>query len=114
LPYHVAGEAAKIGEPIAILGRYDEAELVAILVPALNEGTPIRLVVIRSIEPASPTSAGRTVSLQVVEMRMGCPAADLQPNDTRLDHDATHALAWTSLPCCELQPVCRSLTPADP
>jgi hypothetical protein len=35
-------------------------------------------------------------------MRKGRPAADLQPNDTSLDHDPPHALVRASLTCCKL------------
>ena len=114
LPHHVAGEAAQVREPVAILGRDDEAELVAIPLAALDQGPPIHPVAVRSIELAASAIAGGAVALQVAEMSKGCPAADLQPNDTRLDDDAPHALARTSLPCCELQPIGRGLAPADP
>ena len=114
LPHHIAGESAKIGEPVAIFGRDDEAELMAIFTAALNEGSPIRPVAIRSIELSSPAVPGRSVALQVVKMRMGCPAAELQPNNARLDHDATRALVRASLSCRELQPIGCGLTSADP
>ena len=89
---------------------YDEAQRRGVPVGAGEHGNHMAA----SQGMASPAITGRAVALQVVEMRMGCPAADLQPDDARLDHDATHALAWISLPCCELQPVGRGLTPTDP
>ena len=44
LPHHVAGEGAQISEPVAILGRDDEAELVAVLPPALDKLPSVRRV----------------------------------------------------------------------
>jgi hypothetical protein len=97
LPHHVAGKATQVREPIAILGRNDEAELVAVLLAFLDQSSPIREVAVRSIELATASIAGRAVALQVGHMSLSCPATDFQPNDTRLDHDTARALARTSL-----------------
>jgi hypothetical protein len=114
LPHHVAGEATDIGEPITILGRDNEAELVAILAAALGQGSPIRPVVISSIELTSSAISGRAIALQVIEMRNGGPAAGLQADDTGFDYDPAHAPTGVSLSCRELQPIGRGLASTDP
>jgi len=111
LLHHVAGESAKIGEPIAVFGRDDEAELVAILSTAFDEGSPIRPVVIRSVELASSAISSRALALQVGKMRMGCSTAGFQSDDTGFDHDAARTLAVVSLSCRELQPIGCGLPP---
>jgi hypothetical protein len=93
LPHHVASEAAQVREPVAILGRKDEAKLMAVPLAALDQGSPIHLIAVRPIELAAPTIAGGAVALQVGQMGISCATANLQPNDARLDYDAAHALA---------------------
>ncbi|WP_271615277.1 hypothetical protein [Bradyrhizobium sp. CCBAU 51627] len=114
LPHHVPREAMEIGQTIAVLGNHDEAELVAVLAPLLDEGPAIHPLVIRSIELTSPAVAGRPIALEVVEMRMGSSAADLQPDDPCLDHDTAHTLARVPLPRRQLQSIGRGLAPTDP
>ncbi len=40
LAHHVAGEGAQIGKPVAVLGRDDEPELVAVLPPGSTNSRP--------------------------------------------------------------------------
>ena len=51
LAHHVAGEGAKIGQPVAVLGRDDEAKLMPVLSPALHKLAAIRRVGLWPIEP---------------------------------------------------------------
>jgi hypothetical protein len=44
LAEHVASEAAKIGQPVAVLGRHDEAELMPVLSPTLQKLASINRV----------------------------------------------------------------------
>jgi len=113
LPDHVAGEAAKIGQPVAVLGRHDEAELMPVLSPAFEKLAAIHRVSLRSIEPASLSFPVRPVALQITQMRVGALAPESQPDDPRLDDDAAHSLARASLLGGALQPIGRHLSPTD-
>ena len=74
LPHHVAGKAAKVREPVAVLGRDDEPELMAVLLPPLDEGTPIHPLAVWPIEPAALAIPGGSVALQVADMSIALPA----------------------------------------
>ncbi len=63
--HNVAGEAAKIGQPVAVLGRDDETELMPVLSPALQKRAAINRVGLRSIEPASFSFPAHPVALQI-------------------------------------------------
>src|SRR5476649_1947759 len=77
LAHHVAVEGAQIGELVAVLGRHDETELMAILPPALHKLPPISRVGLWPIQlPAFPFP-GRSIALQVPEMGIGSLAAAL-------------------------------------
>ncbi len=113
LAEHVASEAAKIGQPVAVLGRHDEAKLVAVLPPALYKRAAIRHVSLRSVEPAPFSFPVRPVALQIAQMRIGALASKLQPDDPRLHHDAAHPLVRPALLRRKFQPIGRRLTPTD-
>src|SRR3977135_3989141 len=53
LPHHIAGEAAQIGETVAVLRGDDEAELMAVLPTAFGEGLAVRRLGLGAIEPAA-------------------------------------------------------------
>jgi hypothetical protein len=65
LPHQIADEGLEIGELGAVLGRDNEAELVAILSAALHEVLPVRLVGRRIVNPARLPSRRDTVALDV-------------------------------------------------
>ena len=114
LPHHVAGEGAQVREVVAVLRGHDEAELVAVFPAALGEGLAVRLVGLGAIEPAALAVPRRAVALQVADMGVGSPAAELQAHDPGLDHDPAHALARATLTGRELQPIGHGLAAADP
>ena len=82
LPHEVTGEAAKVAHLDGILRRDDEAELVAVLPPALDEGTAIRLVLDGGIGAALLAVAHHPVAFEVAQMGVG-----------RLAHRAAHLQA---------------------
>ena len=113
LLHHVAGEAAQIGKPVAVLGRDDEAKLVAVLLPALHELPSVRRIELSPIEPAPFSFPVRPVALQIAQMRVGSFASDSQPDDPRLHDDAAHPLARAAPLGGTLQPISRRLPSAD-
>ena len=84
LLHHLAGETAKIGQPVAVLGRDDEAELMPVLSPALQKLAAIRRISLRSVEPAPFSFPVRPVALQIAQMRVGSLAPEFQLDDPRL------------------------------
>ena len=114
LPHHVAGEAAQVREPVAVLRSDDKAELVAVLAPALREVLAVRRVGLGTVKPAALAVARRPVALQVADVGVGRPAAQLQPHDPRLDHDAAHPCVRSTLNGHPLEAVGCRLAPADP
>ena len=59
LAHHIAGEAAQVRQPVAVLGRDDDAEGMAVALAALDEGAAILLVALRAIELAALAVASR-------------------------------------------------------
>ena len=109
----VADECAQIREPIAVLGRDDEAELMAVLAPALHKLLSICYVGLWPIESSTFSFPGRYIALQVTEMSVGSLARPFQPDDPRLHHHAAHSLAWASTLGRMLQPISRRLASTD-
>src|SRR3974390_2274527 len=97
LVHQVAGEATQVRDAVAILGRDDEAELVAVLAATFDECSPIRVIHIRPIEPAAIAVLVCAIALQVAQVGVGRPAAGREPHDPGLDHDAPHPLTGTAL-----------------
>jgi hypothetical protein len=114
LPHHVAGEGAQVGEPIAILGGNDEAELVAIPTAAFGERLAIGRVGLGAVEPTALVVPGRPLALQVANMGVGRPAAHLQAHDARLDHDPAHPRVRATLGSHPLDPIRHRLSATDP
>src|SRR5262249_39910226 len=113
LPHHIAGEGAQVGEPIATLRGEDEAKLVAVLPTAPDNGLAVRRVGVGAIEPAALAVACRPVALQVADVGVGRPAADLEAHDPRLDHDAARPLPWPALGGHPLEPIGHCLASPD-
>ena len=86
----------------------------AVLPSTLNERFAVYLIGLGPIESGALAVARCAVALQVADVSIGGPAAKLQPHDSRLDDDPTHALAPPALPGHELQPIGRPLAPPDP
>ena len=74
LAHEVTGEAAKVGHLGAILGRDDEAKLVAISPAALHESPAVGLVLESGIGLAPLAVSGDPVSFEVAEMGIHGPA----------------------------------------
>jgi hypothetical protein len=71
LPHQVAGETAQVVHLDGILGRDDEAELVAVLPAALNEGAAIRLILQCRIGAALLAVAGDAIAFEIAQMGVG-------------------------------------------
>ena len=82
LPHEVAGEAAQVAHLDGILRRDDEAELMAVLPAALDEGTAVRLVLDGGIGAAFLAVARHPVAFEVAQVGVG-----------RLAHRAAHLRA---------------------
>ena len=76
LPHEVAGEAAQVGHLFRILRRDDEAELMAVLTPALDEGAAIRFVLDRRIGASLLSFPGHAVAFEIAQMGVGRAARD--------------------------------------
>jgi hypothetical protein len=51
LLHDIAGEGAKVAQPVAVLGRDDEAELVPILAALIQKGAAVGSIGLRPIQP---------------------------------------------------------------
>jgi len=69
LAHHVAREAAKVRQSVAVLGCDDEAEAVPVLRAPLHEGRTVGTVGVRPIELAALAVARGAVPLQVAQVR---------------------------------------------
>ena len=72
LAHDVSGEAAQIGQAVAVLGRDDEPERVAVCGAALDEGTAVGVTGVAAIQFARPAIAGGAVPLEIAQVRAGC------------------------------------------
>jgi hypothetical protein len=84
LPHEIADERFEVIE--LVLGRDDEAELVAVLTTAIEERLPVRPVAGGIIEPAWRAMRGDPVALDVAQVRPG-RAEILHADDPGLDDD---------------------------
>ena len=90
LRHQPADERLEVRILVAILGRDDEAELMAVLAAALEERLAVGDVLPARIEPARLALAGHAVALDIAQMRAGAgqPLAG-EPHQPRLhDHPA--------------------------
>ena len=93
--FHPAHEVAGIGREVrefrTVLGRDDEAELVAVVLAAIEEGVAIGAIIGGGIELAALAVAGRAVTLDVAQMGLCLPVLTGVENVALLDHDAPRA-----------------------
>ena len=73
-PHQVAGEAAQNVQLDRIFRRDDEAELVAVLATALDEGAAVCLVLEGGIGAAPLAVARDAIAFEIAQMRVGRPA----------------------------------------
>ncbi|MNY32016.1 hypothetical protein D3C86_1662050 [compost metagenome] len=86
--HQVAGVGAQVVELLGILGRDDEAELVAVFPAALLEGLRVCLIGQRTVGLAGLALATHAIALDVTQMAGGRALARLaQVHQTGLDGD---------------------------
>ena len=69
--HEVAGEAGEVAELRAVLGRDDDAKLVAVVLAAIEEGIAVGPDLRRRIQPAALTIARGAVALNITQMSSG-------------------------------------------
>src|SRR5690349_14930460 len=85
-----------------------------VLPAACGEGLAVRRVGVGAIETAALAVARRAVALQIADVGIGRPAADLQSHDPRLDYDPTHPLPRPTFRGHPFEPIGCRLAAADP
>ena len=88
--HQLAREGAQIGHLGGVLGRHDEAEMVAVALAALGECISIRGLAGSIKEIGIAPIAGDTVPLKIRDVpgeRRGAVARTVMSHDARLDHD---------------------------
>src|SRR5215467_2999398 len=114
LSHHIPGEGPQVGKPVPVLRGDDEAELMSILATTFCERVTVRRVCLGSVQSAALAIAGGAVPLQVTDMGIGRPAAELHPRDPGLEDDAAHPLSRPPVNGCSLELIGRGLAPANP
>ena len=71
LAHHVAGEAAQIGQAVAVLGRDDEPERVAVFGSALDKGAAVGVIGVTAVELTPPAIACGAVPLEIAQVGAG-------------------------------------------
>jgi hypothetical protein len=79
LGHQIAGGGARLGQLHAVLGRDDEAELMAVIASPLKEGAAILHVALGRIDLALRTILRHAVPFEVTQMRIHCLGADKLP-----------------------------------
>src|SRR6266851_5017341 len=69
--HEVAGKAGEVAEAHTVLGRDDDAKLVAVVLAAIEEGVAVGPVLRRGIQPAALTIARGAVALNITQMSGG-------------------------------------------
>jgi len=72
----------------------------AVALAALDEGAAVLKIALRAVEPTALAVAGRSVSLEVAQMRAACAAAELVADNPGLDHHAALTLARLRSAAC--------------
>jgi hypothetical protein len=114
LSHHIPGEGPQVGKAIPILRGDDEAELMSILAAAGCEHVAVCTVRLGTVQSAAHAIACGAVPLQVTDMGVGGPAAELHARDPRLDDDAAHPLSRPPVNGRLLELIGRGLAPANP
>ena len=112
LGHQAANEGRQIVEFGAVLGRDDEAELMAVTLAALQKILAVRLVARRVIEPAGLALPRDAIALDISEVRLRrADPLTLKLDDPRLDDDAAPARHPPAPHCCARPP---SAAASDP
>ena len=94
LVHEGAGEVPQVPQLRPVLGRDDQAELMAVLPAAPDERLAVGAVLDRRIDPAGLPVPGHPVALQVAQVSVGRPArSSLELHHPRLDHHPAAAEA---------------------
>src|SRR5258708_1524814 len=72
--HEVAGKAGEVAEAHTVLGRDDDAKLVAVVLAAIEEGIDVGPVLRRGIQPAALAIARGAVALNITHMSGGATA----------------------------------------
>ena len=87
LRHQPADEWLQVGILIAVLGRDDKAELVAVTTPTLDECRAVGHVTIGRVKAAGSAIRGGAVALKIAQVRpAGRDPFRTQPNQPRFDH----------------------------
>lgn len=90
LDHQVAGEGLKVAHLAGVLGRHDEAEMMAVAFAPRREGAPVGAIGLGVEQPTARAVAAGPVAFQVAEMgreRGGAMLAGLVARDPGLDHN---------------------------
>jgi hypothetical protein len=93
LSRHIPGEGPRVGKPVPVLRGDDESALMPILAATFCQRVTVCRVCLGSVQSAALAIAGGAVPLQVTDMGIGRPAAELHARDPGLDDDAAHPLS---------------------
>jgi hypothetical protein len=113
LSHHIPGEGPQFGKPVPVLRGDDEAELMPILAATFCERVTVCHVCLGSVQSAALAIAGGAVPLQVADMGIGRPAAELHARDPGLDDDAAHPRCRPPVNGRSLELIGRALAPAN-
>src|SRR5216684_1774824 len=89
--HEVAGKAGEVAEAHTVLGRDDDAKLVAVVLAAIEEGVAVGPVLRRGIQPAALTIARGAVALNITQMSGGASVLPGGTDGARFDDDAPGA-----------------------
>src|SRR6266852_3230483 len=89
--HEVAGEAGQVAEAHTVLRRDNDAELVAIVLAAIEEGIAVGPVLRRRIKPPALAIARGAVALNITEMSGGAAVLAGGTDGARFDDDAPGA-----------------------
>ena len=84
LLHQIAGGLARVGQLHAVLGRDDEAELMAVLAAPFDEGAAILHVALGRIDLALLAVLRHAVAFEIAQVRVHCLGADELPSTRRL------------------------------
>ena len=111
--FHARHQAPRQGFEVvvlpAVLGRDDEAELMAVPGPAFGEDLALDGIAVRTIQRTAFALARRAVALEVAQMRSGSRSAlPGELDDAGLDHDAPARRPGRTTTACQHAPDARA------
>src|SRR5216684_5211367 len=89
--HEVAGETGEVAKAHTVLGRDDDAKLVAVVLAAIEEGIAVGPVLRRGIQPAALAIARGAVALNITQMSGGAAVLAGGTDGARFDDDAPRA-----------------------